>query len=280
MTVALLVSAPNLVYQATHDWPQLSMGAALAEENAGEVRVVMWPFLALILGPPLVPIWVAGLIALAVSFPVLLLLVFLMGAQFYYPLGLVAVLFAAGCVPAAEWMLGRRRTLAVAAVALNAAVSLVLALPLVPLQSVGDTPIPGINQIARDTVGWPAYVRQVAGAYETVPASERETTVIVTSNYGEAGAVDRYGGPYDLPPVYSGHNELFYAGGPPASVTTVVFVGGQLERARHYFASCEDRSRLDNGVDVENEEQGQPVAVCTEPIGGWSAVWPALRHES
>lgn len=76
----------------------------------------MWPFLFLLLGPPLVPVWVAGLLGLArrpgwrpirflaAAFPVLLALVFLMGAQPYYLYGLVAVLFAVGCVPAQEWI--------------------------------------------------------------------------------------------------------------------------------------------------------------------------------
>ena len=41
-------------------------------------------------------------------------------------------------------------------------VSAFIALPLVPVADLGSTPIPGINQAARDTVGWPAYVREVA----------------------------------------------------------------------------------------------------------------------
>jgi hypothetical protein len=35
---------------------------------------------------------------------------------------------------------------------------------------------------------------------------------------------------------------------------------------------------LDNGVDVDNEEQGEPVAVCRRPIGGWHLVWPRFKH--
>ena len=58
--LALVIGSPNLVYQATHGWPQLTMGAALARNNAAEVRVMMWPFLALMLGPPLVPVRAAA----------------------------------------------------------------------------------------------------------------------------------------------------------------------------------------------------------------------------
>ena len=101
------------------------------------------------------------------SFPVLLVLVFLMGAQFYYPFGLQVVLFAAGCVPAATWLAHRRgwRIAMVVGIAVNAAVSLLIALPLVPLHTLSDTPIPGINQVAQDSIGWPRYVGQIAAVY-------------------------------------------------------------------------------------------------------------------
>ncbi|HEX7744546.1 MAG TPA: glycosyltransferase family 39 protein [Micromonosporaceae bacterium] len=290
--LALVIGSPNLIYQATHDWPQLSMGNALAENNAGEVRIMMWPFLLLMLGPPLVPIWVAGLVGLvrrpdwrpvrflAAAFPVLLGLVFLMGSQFYYPFGLLAALFAAGCVPAAQWVrnVPWRKALVVAAVAVNAAVSVVLGLPVIPTSALGDTPVPAVNQVAQDSVGWPTYVRQIAEAHATLPRADHSRAVIVTSNYGEAGAVDRYGARYGLPRAYSGQNQLYYEAQPPESATVVIIVGGQLRTARAHFASCMPAGRLDNGLGVDNEEQGEPIAICRDPIGGWDAVWPAFRH--
>jgi 4-amino-4-deoxy-L-arabinose transferase-like glycosyltransferase len=291
LTAALLIGLPNLVYQATHGWPQLAMGRALASNNAGSVRIQMWPFLVLILGPPLVPIWCAGLVSLvrrpdwrqirfiAPAFPVLLVLVFVMGAQFYYPFGLLAVLFAIGCVPTADWMTGWRTRLTVVGVGLNAAVSLVLALPLIPLSVLGDTPVPGINQVAQDSVGWPTYVREIAAVYETLPAPDRRHAVVVTSNYGEAGAVDRYGAAYRLPAVYSGQNQLYYQARPPTGATSVIFVGGEFGDVRTQFASCSIRASLDNRENVDNEEQGEPIAVCRDPVGGWSTVWPHIKHE-
>jgi hypothetical protein len=289
-TLALIVGSPNLVYQATHHWPQLSMGRALARDNAGDVHIMMWPFLFLILGPPLVPIWAAGLVSLvrrpewrpvrflAAAFPVLLALVFAMGAQFYYPFGLLSVLFAVGCVPAEAW-LARWRRLVVAGVSLNSAVSLVLGLPLIPLSVLGSTPVPAVNQVAQDSVGWPAYVGQIDAVYARLPVADRRTAVVYASNYGEAGAIQRYGGRFHLPAVYSGQNQLYYQARPPASATVVVFIGGQFPRARGHFQSCVVAGHLDNGVDVDNEEQDEPIAVCRGPVGGWQAVWPALRHE-
>jgi 4-amino-4-deoxy-L-arabinose transferase-like glycosyltransferase len=287
--LALVIGSPNLIYQATHHWPQFRMGRALARNNADDVHVQMWPFLIIMLGPPLAAIWIAGLVWLwrrpavrfvAAAFPVLLVLVFIMGSQFYYPLGLQVVLFAAGCGPAWSWLTRRtawRRTLVVA-LGVNVAVSVVLALPLVPAGSLGSTPVADINQVARDSVGWPRYVAEVAAVYATVPAVQRAHTVLYASNYGEAGALDRYGPTYHLPQVYSGQNQLYYERRPPTSATTVVFVGGQYGEAAGRFASCTPRTELDNDLGVDNEEQGEPVAVCRDPIGGWSRAWPKLAH--
>jgi hypothetical protein len=37
-------------------------------------------------------------------------------------------------------------------------------------------------------------------------------------------------------------------------------------------------AKLDNAVSVDNEEQGEPVAVCTGPRQPWRTLWPELRH--
>lgn len=287
MTVLAL---PNIVYQAMHGWPELSVGRALRQDNGTSVRVLEIPFLFLILGPPLVPIWVAGIVGLwrrpewralrflVPSFAVLLVVVFVMASQFYYPFGLLAVLFAIGCAAVERWLHGVRARWLVAGVALNAAVSIALALPIFPLSVLGKTPFPGINQVERDTIGWPAYVREIAAVYKRIPPAEQRRTVILASNYGEAGAVARYGPRAGLPPVYSGHNALYGGGPPPARATTAVVVGGQVADASSLFASCRTMGKLDDRVGVDNEEQGEPVAVCARPLGGWRAVWPELHH--
>jgi hypothetical protein len=293
--VALLVGLPNVLYQALNGLPQLEFGRQLSAHNAGDVRISMWWTLALLLGPPLVVIWISGVVALwrrpqwrairflAAALPVLLALVFVLGSQPYYPLPLIALYFAVGCVPTWDWITrrhpGGRRTLVIAVVAVNAAVSAIIALPLIPLRALSHTPVPGINQAVADSVGWPAYSRQVAAVYRGLSATDRSQAVIVASNYGEAGALARYGPALSLPRVYSAQNQLYFQGRPPASAAVVVLVGGQVGPAATLFTSCSTVTHLDNGVDVDNEEQGEPVAVCRGPLGGWNTVWPQLKHE-
>jgi hypothetical protein len=276
--------------------------------------------LLLLVGPYLVPIWVAGTVALVRrrpwrdirlllgAFVVVVVFTFVGGAQFYYPLGVLQVLVAIGCVPTAEWMRTRgRRMLVWVGVILNGLTSAVIALPLVPVDQVGATPLPAMNQVTADSIGWPAYVQQVADAADSVSdaagsnaaGSDAATSEpgapgvpIVTANYGEAGALDRFGPAVGIhaDDVYSGHNELWHRGHPPdpsdslgaasaPAADAAVFVGYfRAELLSSMFDSCEVHGELDNGVGVDNEEQGAPITVCSGIRVPWSEAWPRFAH--
>jgi hypothetical protein len=101
--------------------------------------------------------------------------------------------------------------------------------------------------------------------------------VILATNYGEAGALDRYGSDA-LPPVVSGHNALAELGRPDQDVTSVVVVGYQARGIATEFERCEELGTLDNGLDVDNEEQGAPITICRDPRAPWSELWTRIRH--
>ena len=276
--VAIVLALPNELYQMLNGWPEGAMGKALAANNAAGTRIAMFPLLVVLFGPPLVVIWVAGLVALArdarlrffvVAFVVLLVFTFVGGTQPHYPVFLLPVPFAAGIV-ALERHLGR---VWAALFALNAVVSAFIGLPLLAVGTVGSTPVPGINPLVGDSVGWPAYVHQITSAYDALP--DRASAVVFASNYGEAGAVRLYAP--DVP-VFSAQNALYDQARPPESATTVVVVGGQYDQARRLFASCRVVDHLEDGVGVDNEEQGEPVAVCRGPVASWDVLWPRLHH--
>ena len=209
------------------------------------------------------------------------LLTLLVGGAPYYLLGFVAVVYAAGCVNAADWVARSvtRRRLMAGAVAANAAVAAVIGLPVIPISWVGSTPVAAVNEGLRGSVGWPEYVAQVAAVYSTLTTTERADAVVVATNFGEAGAIARYGPALGLPTVISGHNELADTTSPPSQKVVIVVVGdGALEVASRN-ASCVEITRLDNQLHVDTVEQGQPVAVCRFPQKPWLTVWPQFRHD-
>ncbi|HEY8728909.1 MAG TPA: glycosyltransferase family 39 protein [Acidothermaceae bacterium] len=292
--IALVVGAPNLIYQATNGWPQFDMASALEAHKGHDARFQFVPFQIILLGPPLVPIWIAGFVSLwrrtatravAVAYPLMSGLLLVIGGQPYYTEGLVLALYAAGVVATCRWMGERggrrgRRLWVVAGVGLNIAVSAVISLPLLPVSALAKTPIPGINQTVRDQIGWPVYVRQVAAVYTSLPASDRTVAVVIAGNYGELGAMVKYGRADGLPAqIYSGQNALYYLARPPTSATVAVVVGIDNDQfVTSQFANCVERGKLNDGVDIDNEEQGRLIRVCRDPVLPWPQLWPRFRH--
>jgi hypothetical protein len=111
-------------------------------------------------------------------------------------------------------------------------------------------------------VGWPQLARDV----------ERQAhgaDVVVTSNYGEAGALELFG--RGLPPVASGEVTFRYWR-PRVSGRRAVLVGftpGEAGFCRGYQAVARIQ------MPVDNEERGQPIARCTLD-GSLAQVWPQI----
>jgi hypothetical protein len=256
------------------------------------VRIATVPMLLVMVGPPLVPFVVAGLVRLlraepwrpvrflAVALAIVVGLTLAGGSQFYYPFGLLVVGYAVGCLPVASFAQRspRRRRLVLAAVALHVAANVVISLPVLPVRVLARTFIPSISSAGADQVGWPAYVGQVDRAVDQALATDRHVAVL-TSNYGEAGAMSRFGR-HPQVPVVSGLNALWDLGGPPATTTTLVTVGPPPERlvTAGAFERCVLVDRLASGVGVDNEEEGVPVSICTGRRSPWAELWPTFRH--
>jgi 4-amino-4-deoxy-L-arabinose transferase-like glycosyltransferase len=295
VAVAALLWLPNLVWEAAHGWPQLDLAGSIAGGSSGTSasRWELVPLQLFLVSPLLVPVWGIGGWRLARApelgryraFPacyLLLAAVFIVtGGKPYYLAGLYAVLLAAGGGPVAAWAgrvrLGGRRVgwpLIGVALATSLAVAAVLFLPLLPVDRLGGS-VAEANYDAGETVGWPRFAQTVDSVVAGLPDAERRRAVVLTRNYGEAGAFSRFG--HSGRPVYSGHNALYDLGPPPAGATTVVAVGFRDSDLRRWFGELHAAARVDNGVGLDNDEQGNTVWVCRRPRGPWSAIWPQLR---
>jgi hypothetical protein len=111
-----------------------------------------------------------------------------------------------------------------------------------------------------------------------LPPEDRTRAVVVTQNYGEAGAIDRYGPALGLPKAHSGHNAYFDWGPPPYTGGPVLLVGFNEAFLRTVFGDVSHVATIDNGVGVENEEQGTPVWVAQDLRGPWAEIWPRFRR--
>jgi hypothetical protein len=290
ITVALWL--PNLIWQAKHGWPQLELAHEISDEDPVANRVELLPLQLLLIGPLLAPLWIGGLWwllrraearpyrPLGYSYLALLAIVLAIGAKPYYTMGLLLALLGAGGVVAEGWLRSKpvRHFTLGAAVAVSGAVAAILTLPLVPAQNVHATPIPDVNEDAIETIGWPVFARTVGEVWIRLPRAEQAHAVVFASNYGEAGAIARFGPEYGIPRAYSGHNAYWRFGRPPDGARPIIVVGyHRLGSLRRIFAGCVLSARIDNGVALDNEEQGAPIWTCSRTVRAWSTLWPELH---
>jgi len=292
--ISLVIVSPDIVWNAQHGWAQLSMLRSLHAENSTTgASIGFLPTQLIVVGPALSVLWITGLVhlwrslrwrPLAVGYLVLAAWFTLSGAKSYYLAGNYFVLFAAGGV-AAEHRLhskgkpGRVRGW-ITLMVVGGVVALPLTLPLLPESTLPTGSWEGqINKDLSATVGWPSYVRQVAGIVGTLPPGERSRLVLLTGDYGAAGAIDLYGPRYHLPVARSGHNTFWWWGpaGMPNDSTTVA-----VNIPRSVLQGVFRRVRLVGSVQTPNnswtEERGDPIYLCTQQYASWSDVWPSLRH--
>ena len=270
--VAVVIAAPVFIWQAAHGFPLLTVARGISDADGAENRLMFLPFQLVYLSPVLVPVWIAGFMALwrdvrfrsiAVAYPVLCLLTLALGGKPYYPTPLLVILVAAGAEPTWQWA-SRHGTWASAGAAAGVIVSVVVALPVLTVRAL--TPVLAINPEQGEQVGWPELTATVADVWRQAGPG----AVIFTRNYGQAGAVDRYGTELGLPQAYSGHMSYWTWGPPPESDGNVVVVGN-----RHpVFSGCQVVAVHE--APVENEEDGTEVAIC-DPVE-WTKVWPDLRR--
>lgn len=286
LAVAAVLVGPTLVWQARHDWPQLTVAGGISEDDGLENRLLFVPLQLLQLSPLLVPVAVAGAVRvwrtpwarpLVTSYVVIAVVVLATGGKPYYALPPVLALVAAGCQPVVDRARSTGRRLAIGGgLVVALATSACFTLPLVPATAL-DLPN-AVNKELGEQVGWPELADAVAVAWREIPADRRDTAVVFTVNYGEAGAIDRYGAARGLPAAYSGH--MSYADwGPPPDTATGPVVLVHLPEAvwvERHFTGCRTVTEVDTGAD--NDEAGAPVLLCDGPREPWSRLWPELRR--
>ena len=289
--IALLLWAPNLAWQATHGWPQLTMAAQIsgyAADNRAQIVPLLWLFT----GPLLFPISAAGLAwvlfarkaapwrAIGIAAVVALALVTISGGKAYYAVGTVPVFMAAGAILLDGWLARGHAVLKAvgfaAAAVLSSALIVLLTLPILSVATYADTSLPATVPDTANQIGWPEFVATVEQVVASLPADQRAHAVILTNDYSEASPLVLLG--TGLPPVYSGHNAFWDWGPPPDDRTVVVHVGDWRPADwSQFFVGCRDVAQIDNGLGIDNGEQGKAVSVCTGLRAPWSTIWPSLR---
>jgi hypothetical protein len=311
VVVAIAIALPNFVWQALHGFPMWELLRNGANGKNTVASPALFLFQQLILTNLfLSPIWIVGLVwlffyrtarFLGWAYVLLIAMMIALHAKHYYPADFYPILMAAGGVVLESWtsrLVAIRALLVAGAVA--AAVFLApITLPVLSEERTLDyaafvsqvlhikknalqterfrtSPLP---EDFADMHGWPELVATVAMIYAGLPPAQRAQAAIVASNYGEAAAIDFFGGPYGLPPALSGHNNYWLWGTHGYSGNVVIDVNGDCGRTD--FPGLFRSARLvthSNPPWVISYEQNIPISLCEGISQPLTTLWPKLRH--
>ena len=281
--IAILLLVPNLTWQVGHNWDSVAYTIEHRGATDGPVAYLLQQLL--LAGPQLLPIIVMGVWwlwrnerfrAAAVTIIAVELFFFVVGGKAYYPAPIYAIAYAAGSIWFVEAV--RQRWIRRAAVAAAVALTLVLlpiGLPILPAKAMADSGIWKARKDFADMVGWPDLVEQVSNVYQRLPLSDRGSVMILASNYGEAGALDRYG--HALPPVVSAHLTYYYWAPAHMSPSTVIVVGYERSYLAQWFGDIQQAGTITNSYGMRNEEYGKAIWICRSPLVALDKAWPRLK---
>ncbi len=284
-TLAVIMLAPNLWWQAGHGWD--SIAYTLHHRGNTDGPVAYWLQQGLFLVQPLLlPLVVAGAVwlwrsgtfrALAWTAILIELLFFAVGGKSYYPAPVYPLLYAAGAV----WLersVGSRllRRAWVAAAVVTTLVLTPILLPVLPADVMARSGLLKVPTLA-EMYGWPDLAHEVAAAYASLHPSERRGAMVLASNYGEAGALDLYGPGLGLPPVVSPHLTYYYWAPARMSPNVVIAVGYERQDLEPLFADVTQVGTISNSYGVANQEAGMPIFVCRSPRRPLWQAWPSLK---
>ena len=302
--IAGLVFLPHVLWQVHNGFPTRefienatrfkNVGLSPAQFLASQVPEIH---------PLNAPLWIAGLAwlllsrrgrpyrALGIIYVVALAILAVQHSKPYYLGPAYPPLLAAGAVVVeglrARWV----RPLVVGVLLLAGAALAPFAIPVLPVdtfiayqKTLGVTPeqserssLGPLPQFFADRFGWEELTEPVAAAYRSLSLDEQARVIIVTRNYGEAGALRYLGRRFGLPPAVSQHNS-FYAWGPGRERADVaIIVGMNPDDLRDSWTSVEVAGRFHSPYAMPYEQRW-PILVCRGLRLPLQDAWRRGRH--
>lgn len=303
--IALVVMAPNLIWQYVHGFPVVAHMRELSENQLKNVKYADFLLDQVLTNLPALLVWLGGLVflflyqegkkyrLLAWTFVFTILTLLLLKGKSYYTMGMYPVMIAAGGAYFDKIlkMNGLRAALPI--------ITVIIFLPLLPV-GVPYLSVPkmvnyckflsekiGIETITRwedgqtyplpqdyaDMLGWEELAQHVKTAYHGV--NDKSKCFIYCENYGQAGAVELFN--KDLPPVNSFSDSYRLWMQTDTNADIFIYVNDELgEDIQALFADIKLIGKVENPY---ARERGTSVYLCRQPRQSFAALWKQRVQE-
>lgn len=301
--IAFLIFVPNLIWQYNHDWATYRFVKQLNENTMQDISFVDFMLgQVLYMGPLNALVWAPGLLfllfakrgakyrALGLICAAVFTIMIITKAKVYYLAPAYPALFAGGAL-AWQGLIANSRWGKRAAFALPFA-GLIwtapLGLPMLPIENapkairamtgglVDENTAHEITGDWRDQHGWENMVATVAEVYESLSPEEQKDCIILTRNYGQAGAIDFFGKRYGLPNALCTFMTYYYWGPGDRSGEVAITVGLSRENIALYqeagLAATVANER------VNRFENNVPILLCRKPTKSIQEAWKSIER--
>jgi len=295
--LSLLVFAPNIVWQAQHQFPVFRHIGELAATQFAHVTLGDFFGDQLRFFLPALPVWLCGLYFLLFEktaapwrvfgwmFLAVLAVLLAFSAKSYYSLGAYPVLVAAGAAFLERSTARRNRWVRVAVPAVMLLLGMLVmpaVLPLFPPEKEAQfmenmANVPGLKGVLRwedgryhalpqdfaDMIGWQELADATGLAWQREP--DKATTAIYAENYGQAGAIEHLGKQYGVPQVlsFSDNYRYWLPDSLPADFRTLFYVNDELgDDMPGFFEKIEKVWELDMPL---SRQHGTQLYRCEGP---------------
>jgi 4-amino-4-deoxy-L-arabinose transferase-like glycosyltransferase len=306
--LALVIFSPYLLWQIAHGWPTLEFWQTYAAAKTYPVTPVEFLYQQIVGAQPLtLPLWIAGLFFYFFSkegkryrplgwIYVILYIVFtVQQAKFYFLAATYPMLFASGALIVEEFIQTRRwhwlKPTYASLMVIGGLAIAPLFLPVLPVETfIRYSSLVGGDAAAKterlqtsqlpqhfaDRFGWQDMVATVGEVYNGLPPEDQSKSCILAGNYGQAGAVDLFGGAYALPKAISGHNNYYLWGPEDCTGEVVIAVGVSPYDLRSVFreVTFANSTRCRYCMPQEND---RPIYICRDSKVAFDEAWRRFK---
>jgi hypothetical protein len=306
--VSFSLFLPNLLWEIRNGWPTIALLHSVIGTKYATVSP--WEYIwqqTLFTHPLAAPIWLAGLwylfrdsagkkyAVLGWAYLTVLTEMLVLHGKIYYLAPAYIMLLAGGATWIELRLLPRTgawlRYAIVTPLVAGAIIAAPLTMPILPVEStiqytrfwdvkavhVENVPQGDLPQLFGDMFGWPEQVAGVAAVYNSLPTADRARAAILAYNYGEASAIDYFGGRYALPKSISGHNQYGLWGPRNYSGDLVIAIGFTETRLREFFAEVTPAAVVSPRYAMP-EESNLTIFICRGPKTSLQESWGQWKY--
>lgn len=294
--IALGLFLPYIIWQISRGLPFLEYYMNYASGKTYPISPLDYLVNHLLtMNPFAILVWIPGLLyffldkkgrefnSIPITFLLLSVLIVVLKTKYFISSPLFVFLFAGGAVGIEQFITAKRwawvKPLTLGLIGAGSLILLPLVRPVLPVDTfIQYNSALGLSETVKyenhervvlpqhyaDRFGWQEMTDAVANVFKNLSEKEQKECVILTFNYGRAGAVEYYGKKYGLPKPVCGHLQYYLWGTLGYTGDIAIALGGNRQLLSIFYTHIDQVDTFSNPY-VMQYENNIPIFLCKGP---------------